>query len=192
MNFTSINVDSNGDQEKFNNSLIQNEDFICIKSHQKSLKMQMDLPDQSQDLIYIHNLVSSGRDQKLLLQRAAEKLKPGGLLFVFEPFVRELRAKPNDLIRHTPRGLAHQIEDQGLSVIKIETDGSPFEIISYTWMQALEYLPEERRKEVSSWFYKEELPRLQNFNLSYTQNLERNDSSFPMAMAVTAYKPVES
>jgi hypothetical protein len=83
-------------------------------------------------------------------------LKPGGRLFIFEPILRELHQIPDDYLRYTPYGITQVLSRFGLVAEKFETEGGPFQAISYCWVQALEYFPAEMRGKMEEWYYKQD------------------------------------
>lgn len=63
-----------------------------------------------------------------------------------------------------------------------------FSAIGYCWLQALEYLPEENRKEVEKWFYNEHRPQLKEWDEKHTENLVRQHTKFPVGFSILAEK----
>ncbi|MDH4471512.1 MAG: methyltransferase domain-containing protein [Fluviicola sp.] len=189
-NFTSFELSPpDGDiRGAYNDNLIKDKRFIASKYTYQSEDLDINLDDYSQDLIFIPNLVHHVKDQNKLFLNAASKLKKGGKLFVFEPFVREIHLMPYDYLRYTPEGLSELLKSHGLVIEEVKTFGGPFEVISYTWAQAIEYLPEELRSEIQEWFVNTEMPRLLELNTKYTENLVRKDSMFPMSFSIVASK----
>ena len=66
--------------------------------------------------------------------------------------------------------------------------GGPFEAIAYCWAQALEYLPDEKRAEMSSWFYDTHMPELMAWDAACDENKVRGHTSFPVAFSILARK----
>ena len=73
---------------------------------------------------------------------------------------RELHQIPDDYLRWTPYGMARALQDAGLSPAPPALTGGPFEAIAYCWAQALEYLPDVKRAEMSAWLYETHMPEL--------------------------------
>ena len=107
---------------------------------------------------------------------------------VLRPLVRELHQSPDDYMRYTPFGLERTFRSKGMEPVETKTEGGPFSAVAYCWAQALEYFPDEKREEMSRWFYQEEFPRLLEWDETYTSNQVRNFTSFPMAFSVLAQK----
>ena len=146
------------------------------------------LEDAAADLVLVPNLVHHVRDQAGFFAEMARILKPGGRLYVFEPLVRELHQKPDDYVRYTPWGIETMCAGVGLKVEKVSDQGGPFEVISYCWTQALEYIPEAERKTWTEWFYGGHMAELLEMDRKYPSNLVRKHTSFPMTWSVLASK----
>ena len=169
------------------------DDPRCIKvsSSTRTSIYNIDLGINIADLLIVPNLVHHVADQKTLLYEYWRILKPGGLLFIFEPLVRELHQIPDDFLRYTPYGLKYCLEDIGFVLQEMQTSGNVFEVISYCWFQALEYFPEGKKQEMQEWFIKEHLPQLMLWDKDFPSNISREHTSFPMSFVVTAKKPLE-
>ena len=146
------------------------------------------LDDDSVDLILVPNLVHHVRKQAAFFAEIARVLRHGGQLYIFEPLVRELHQKPDDYVRYTPWGVESMCEDVGLAVESVRDRGGPFEVISYCWTQALEYMPEDERRDWQAWFYDKHLGELLEMDRKYPKNLARQHTSFPTAWSVLARK----
>ncbi|MDA0219551.1 MAG: class I SAM-dependent methyltransferase [Proteobacteria bacterium] len=148
------------------------------------------LDDASADLVIVPNLVHHVRDQDGFFAEMARILRPGGSLYIFEPLVRELHQKPDDYVRYTPWGVEAMCERVGLAVEEVRDRGGPFEVISYCWTQALEYMPEDERAPWKEWFYGKHLQELLEMDRRYPTNLVRKHTSFPMTWSVRARRSV--
>ena len=115
--------------------------------------------------------------------------KPGGRVYVFEPTLRELHQIPDDYLRYTPYGMQQIMRQVGLEPIEVSLEGGPFSAIGYCWLQALEYLPNEKRREMEDWFFKEHWPKLKRWDEKYTANLVRDHTKFPVGFSIIAHKP---
>jgi len=146
------------------------------------------LHDASADLVLVPNLVHHVQDQNGFFAEMARLLKPGGRLYIFEPLVRELHQSPDDFVRYTPWGVESMCAAAGMTVERVNDRGGPFEVISYCWTQALEYIPEAERKPWTEWFYGEHMPELLDMDRRYPSNLVRKHTSFPMTWSVLARK----
>ena len=93
-------------------------------------------------------------------------MKPGGKVYVFEPLLRELHQIPDDYLRWTPFGMARALENAGLQPAPPALTGGPFEAIAYCWAQALEFLPDDKRAEMSAWFYDTHMSELMAWGAS--------------------------
>ena len=162
------------------------DDDRCIKiaSQYKAPITSTELPSNSQDYIIIPNVVHHVRDQDAMFKEFERILKPGGRGYIFEALVRELHQKPDDYIRYTPWGFEYMFEKSGLKMKEFTPVGGPFEAISYCWIQAVQYLPEEKRKEMETWFYGEEFQRLLKLDGENPENQFRKHTSFPMAYGI--------
>jgi hypothetical protein len=188
--FSSIDCSplSANERGAYNRSLVDDIRFIEIRhSHRYDLEELPALIEPA-DALLVPNLVHHVRDQVKLFDRLVTLLKPGGLLYVFEPTLRELHQLPDDYIRFTPSGLINCLKTRGLCIERVMTTGGPFSAIAYCWVQALEYIPERERESFANWFYKEHFSELKNWDEMYPINLERKHTSFPVAFSVIAKK----
>ena len=87
-------------------------------------------------------------------------LKNKGELYIFEPLIRELHQIPEDYGRFSPSGFKVLLEKNNFKNFKYKTIGGPFTCISYFWDQALQYLPNIKRKKYEKWFKKENLKQI--------------------------------
>ena len=141
----------------------------------------------SADYILVPNLVHHVEDQKGLWSEVSRVLKSGGMLYVFEPTIRELHQVPDDFLRYTPNGLKSTLANFGFGEAKIRVTGGPFTAIAYCWNQALQYIHPDKRDDWSSWFegHFKELTALED---QFTKNLVRSHTSFPTAFSLLATK----
>ncbi|MFT5519438.1 MAG: SAM-dependent methyltransferase [Enterobacterales bacterium] len=189
-NFISIDCSPKAADESgaYNKSLVDDPRLIKINSSRRASIENIGVEDDSVDLVVIPNLVHHVENQKKLFEEVSRIIKPGGKVYIFEAIVRELHQIPNDYIRYTPYGLSSILESVGLNVANCSHEGGPFSAISYCWEQALEYIPEEERKELERWYREEHFPMLMKFDNQYTENLVRKNSCFPVAFSVLAKK----
>jgi len=96
---------------------------------------------------------------------------------------------PDDYLRWTPYGMARALQDAGLSPAPPALTGGPFEAIAYCWAQALEYLPDDKRAEMSAWFYETHMPELMAWDAACDENKVRAHTAFPVAFSILAEKP---
>jgi hypothetical protein len=78
----------------------------------------------------------------------------------------------------------------GFVTEKFETEGGPFQAISYCWVQALQYFPAQKRSEMEEWFYSQHFPQLMKWDADHKTNLVREHTSFPVSFVITARKLV--
>lgn len=177
------------DRGSYNANLVNNPAFIKkIKSSR--LKQLSPIPKESNsiDLIIIPNLLHHYVDIDFLLSEVSRILSHKGQVYVFDSILRELHQEPDDFARFTPYGLSNTLNKFNLKEIDVRTAGGPFEAITYCWIQALEYLPEEIRKDKEKWFYENHFNELLELDSKYPKNLSRKHTSFPVGYSVTASK----
>ncbi|HEX8552588.1 MAG TPA: methyltransferase domain-containing protein [Abditibacteriaceae bacterium] len=142
------------------------------------------LESECADVVMVPNVVHHVRDQDAMFAEIARLLKPGGRGYIFEALLRELHQSPDDYIRWTPWGFETQLKKHGLKLTEWKAGGGPFEAVAYCWIQALQYLPADERKEKERWFFEEEFPRLMEMDARVDKNLVRPLSSFPLAYGI--------
>lgn len=172
----------------YNSSMLENDKFIKIPYTSRVSLENTGLESNQADVILIPNLMHHVKEQDLVFKEAYRILKPGGIIYIFEALVRELHQIPDDYIRYTPYGLRHTLKRFGFSPEKEKTIGGPFSVIAYSWIQALEYFPEEAREKMSDWFYSTQFPELMIFDKQYQKNLVRKHTSFPAAFSIVGIK----
>ncbi len=187
-NFIGVDCSPKSADERgaYNSPMVDDERFFGVKTHCRASIEDTTLETDSADLLLIPNLVHHVQDQDAMFVEAARVLKPGGTLYIFEPMVREIHQAPDDFIRYTPYGLSDAMEKNGFSVTASEEVGGPFSAVAYCWAQALEYFPDDKRKEMSEWFYNKHMPELMGWDTEHRDNQCRNHTRFPMAFSVTA------
>jgi SAM-dependent methyltransferase len=189
-NFMSLDCSPPSADERgaYNAKMIEDARFIKVPYTNRVDFDSTGLASDSVDLILIPNLIHHVKNQNMLFKEVSRVLKVGGHLYLFEPLVRELHQIPDDYLRYTPFGLNEIMKNFGFSEIKTCTTGGPFSVISYAWIQALEYFPEDLRTKMSDWFYSEEYDKLILFDNMYKQNLVRQHTSFPTAFSILTKK----
>jgi SAM-dependent methyltransferase len=172
----------------YNSHLVEHPDFMdCECESIRCEPTDLALPDSTADIILIPNLVHHVEDQSKLWSEVARLLKPGGLLYVFEPTLRELHQDPDDYLRYTPNGLKSVLAQHGYTTQTITTTGGPFTAIGYCWAQALQYISPDERDRWSSWF-ESHLADLRLLEAAYPTNLVRKHTSFPTAFSLRAVR----
>lgn len=173
----------------YNGAMVDDPRFLFVPSTCRGAIDDTGLEDAAADLVLVPNLVHHVADQDALFAELARITAPGGRVYVFEPLLRELHQIPDDYLRWTPFGMARIMRRAGLEPGEPETTGGPFEAIAYCWAQALEYFPEDRRAEMSRWFYDEHMPELMGWDAEHRDNLSRQHTAFPVAFSILAEKP---
>lgn len=189
--FISIDCSPPSAEERgsYNSDIVNDLRFISIPFTRRAFVHATGVPDASADLVLVPNLVHHIADQQGLFREMFRILRPGGIAYVFEPLVREIHQAPDDFLRYTPYGLELAFQNAGLEPGDLKTEGGPFQVISYCWTQALQYLPEPLCQHYSDWFYKQHFPDLLKLDSSYPSNLAKKHSSFPMSFSMTAKRP---
>ena len=187
-NFIGVDCSPESADERgaYNGPMVDDERFFPVKTHYRASIEDTTLETDSADMLLIPNLVHHVRDQTAMFKEAARILKPGGTLYIFEPMVREIHQAPDDFIRYTPYGISDALERNGFTVIRQGEAGGPFSAVAYCWAQALEYFPDDQRKEMSEWFYQKHMPELMAWEAENPENQCRKHTRFPMAFSVTA------
>jgi SAM-dependent methyltransferase len=181
--------ESADDRGDYNNQLVRDPRFIAIPTSRRASAYYTGLAEGEADLVLVPNLVHHIADQECLFAELSRIVKPGGRVYVFEALVREIHQAPDDFLRYTPYGLQRAFSRAGLRPISPpRTEGGPFQVISYCWTQALQYLPDEVRKHYSDWFFIQHFPELMELDRVYSVNLEKKYSSFPMSFSMLAIK----
>lgn len=190
VNFVSLDssprsADSRG---AYNSYLVEHLDFMdCECESIRCEPTDLAVPDSTADIVLIPNLVHHVEDQTKLWSEAARILKPGGLLYIFEPTLREIHQDPDDYLRYTPNGLRSVLARHGFKTELILTTGGPFTAIGYCWGQALQYISPDERDRWSSWF-KSHFADLLLLEAAHPKNLVRKHTSFPTAFSLRAVR----
>jgi SAM-dependent methyltransferase len=142
------------------------------------------LCNDSVDALLIPNIIHHVRDQDEMFAEFARVLSPTGKGYIFEALVRELHQVPDDYVRYTPFGFDSQLQKHGLKMTRWTPTTGVFDVIAYSWIQALDFLPEPEKEKMSSWFYESEFPRLTALDGQFRTNLVNGSKSFPMAFVV--------
>ena len=189
-NFISVDSSPRSADERgaYNRDKVLDEDFLQVPITTRAPIENTGLDDAIADLVLVPNLVHHIANQEALFSEMARITKPNGKVFVFEPTLRELHQIPDDYLRYTPYGMHEIMRKVGLTPIDTKLDGGPFSAIGYCWLQALEYLPEQQRKETEEWFYNEHWPQLKQWDTQFTDNLVRKHTKFPVGFSILAEK----
>ena len=190
INFQSIDCSPSSADERgaYNSSMVEDRRFIKVKFTKRAAMENTGLQEACADLVLVPNLVHHVKKQDKLFAELNRIAKPKGQLYIFEPLVRELHQEPDDFLRYTPYGLKYSLEQSGFGAITHNTTGGPFETISYCWLQALEYLPDNERQKYEKWFHEKHFKELLQLDRDFSKNLSRNYTSFPTAYSLMATK----
>ena len=189
-NFISIDCspESAEDRGAYNEDKVIDEQFIRVPITKRAPIENTGLNDEIADLVLVPNLVHHVADQSALFNEMARITKSGGIVFVFEPTLRELHQIPDDYLRYTPFGMQQIMRQVGLEHMDTKLEGGPFSAVGYCWLQALEYFPAEKRKEIERWYFEEHWPQLKQWDEEYTSNLVRKHTKFPVGFSICARK----
>ncbi len=189
-NFISVDSSPASADERgaYNKDKVVDSNFLQVPITTRAPIENTGLDDSIADLVLVPNLVHHIADQHALFKEMARITKPNGQVFVFEPTLRELHQIPDDYLRYTPYGMYEIMRKVGLEPRETKLDGGPFSAIGYCWLQALEYLPEEQRKQTEEWFYNEHWPQLKKWDNQFTKNLVREHTQFPVGFSILANK----
>ena len=188
--FTSIDCSSEKILKRgaYNSKFVKNSNIIKIpfdyecnyKNLTKLLKKKL-----KYDLIIIPNLIHHIFDNKTLLKQCKTLLKRNGVLYIFEPLLRELHQKPDDYFRFTPYSLEKILYKIGFDDFKFGYSGGPFSATAYCWDQALQYLPKKISKHYKNLL---NLKKLLILEKKYSKNLIRKHTSFPVSFSIISKK----
>ena len=173
---------------KYNKNLTVNPNLIKSKSNYHFDYRNIKIEQKNFDLILIPNLIHHISDHQILMNKCKRLLKKKGKLYIFEPLLRELHQKPEDYLRFTPYGLKNLLQKSEFINFKVKEEGSIFTSILYCWDQAFKYLPEKKREQEKTKFFKTEFSRLLKFEKRYKKNLVRKNTSFPVSFSILCSK----
>ena len=173
----------------YNAAMVDDPRFLFVPGARRVPPSETGLADASMDLVLVPNLVHHVADQDALFAELARITRPGARVYVFEPLLRELHQVPDDYLRWTPFGMARAMRAAGLEPGEPKMAGGPFEAIAYCWVQALEYFPDDKRDEMARWFHETHMPELVGWDAAHSDNLVRQNTSFPVAYSITATRP---
>ena len=122
---------------------------------------------------------------EIFFKQVKNILKKNGILYIFEPMVRELHQEPEDYFRITPYGFIYLLKSFGFKNFEIKYEGGPFTAIGYCWDQAIQYMPIEKRQKMKIWL-NSEMKKYIKMDKIYKKNNFRKHTSFPMSFSVTA------
>jgi len=146
------------------------------------------IESNSIDVVIVPNVIHHIKEQTKMFDEFNRVLKRSGKCIIFEGLVREIHHLPDDYLRYTPEGVKNMFEKSGLNFHKLEIGSGIFDVISYVWQNALEFFPEELKKEKEKWFYENHYPELQALDKKYNMNLTNPEKSFPMSYVIWGQK----
>ena len=189
--FTAIDCSprSADDRGAYNAHLVDDPRFLSVPITRRATLPETGVADGEADLVIVPNLVHHVCDQDGLFRELSRIVKPGGRVYVFEALVREIHQAPDDFLRYTPYGLEAAFRRVGLQSEPVRTEGGPFQVITYCWIQALQYLKGEDKQRYTDWFFRQHFQELLQLDSLNANNLEKPHSSFPMSFSVIARKP---
>ena len=179
-------ADARGD---YNRAMVDDPRCLRVPLTRRAPIERTGLGDAIADLVLVPNLVHHVADQDALFAEMARITRPGGVVYVFEPTLRELHQAPDDYLRYTPFGMRNALAGAGLEPGEFEVEGGPFSAVAYCWTQALQYFPEGERARMERWFYGEHFAELMRWDERYRKNLVRAHTSFPVSFSIAARKP---
>lgn len=171
----------------YNKKFVLDSNVIKIKSKFQFHYTNIKIKNNSADVVIIPNLLHHVEFSEVILQKSYSVLKKGGMIYIFEPLVRELHQIPEDYGRFTPSRLKSLLASVGFKKFVSRQIGGPFSCISYYWDQALQYLPVKKRDLYKKWLNKEN-KKLLKYDRIYKKNLVRLNSESPMAISMRAFK----
>ncbi len=172
----------------YNKKFVDNNNIIKIPvTSQKNYK-KLNLKKNFYDLIVIPNLMHHIYDHKHLIKSCKKYLKKNGLIYVFEPTLREIHQLPEDYYRFTPYGMKQLLNDLNFRSINFKLSGGPFTAAAYCLDQASQFLPKQRRQNFKKEFKLNKINFFQKLDKKHRQNLFRKYTIFPMSFSITAKK----
>ena len=181
---TSKKLKSRGSYNKkftINNNIIKNTSSFTFDY--KNIKLKKN----KANLVIIPNLMHHVDDSDALLNSASKLLKKNGMIYIFEPLIRELHQIPEDYGRFTPYILEKKLSKIGFKKIKYEFTGGPFTSIAYFIDQAIQYFPKNKRL-IHEKKFKRQFQKLLKYDKMYKFNKVRKNTSSPVAFSITAIK----
>ena len=170
----------------YNEGFVKNKNIIKLKTDMINVYSNIKIKNNSVNCVIIPNLLHHIPNPNLLFSEIDRILKKNGMLFIFEPLLRELHQIPEDYYHFTPFSLK-EILKKKFKNFKIDFDGGPFTAILYCWDQARQYLPINTRKK-----FDKDLKNLninfQHFDKKYNKNLLRKNTKFPVSFTITGFK----
>ena len=187
-NFKSIDCSTKNilSRGSYNKKYVQNEKIIKIPITKHCDYRRISLPKNSADLIIIPNLMHHIFDHEILLKQCKKILNSNGILYIFEPTIREIHQAPDDYFRFTPYSLKKILRKIGFNKLNHNFCGGPFTAAAYCLDQALQYVPDNKKSVFKKKFYNSDINAYLKYEKNYKKNLHRKNTIFPMSFSVTA------
>lgn len=169
----------------YNKKFVSNKKIIKVPLTLQNDYRNIKMKESSIDLIIIPNLMHHIYDHKKLIKQCKKILKKNGILYIFEPTLREIHQFPEDYFRFTPFSLKMILNELGFKNVDYSFSGGPFTAAAYCLDQAIQYLPHNKRGN----FKKKYIGNMNKFLLydkKYKKNLIRKNTIFPMSFSITA------
>ncbi len=189
-NFKSIDCSTKKIRSRgsYNKKYVRNSKIIKVEINKHCDYRNIKLNKNSVDLIIIPNLMHHIFDHKLLLNQCKNILKKNGMLYIFEPTLREIHQAPDDYFRFTPYSLIKLLKNLGFKKTKHKYCGGPFTAAAYCLDQAMQYVPRNKRKNFKQAFFRQKIEHFLKYEKNYSKNLERKNTIFPMSFSIMASK----
>ena len=171
----------------YNKKFLKNKKILKQRSDFFFNYRNIKLNNKIADYVLIPNLMHHVDDVDILLKNTLKLLKSNGVIYIFEPLIRELHQIPEDYGRFTPYILKKKLNKIGFTNIKIKLTGGPFTTVAYFWDQAIQYFPKKKRLQYEKWFPKE-FSKLLRFDKLYKRNMLRKNTLAPVAFSLQAKK----
>ncbi len=169
----------------YNKKFVKNKHILQVPTNLISSYKNLNLKSNSSDLIIIPNLIHHIFDHQLIIKQCKKNLKKNGILYIFEPTLREIHQKPDDYFRFTPYSLRIILKQIGFKKIKIKFCGGPFSAAYYCLDQASQYIPIKQR-ETFKKKYMRDYKKFFDYDKKFKKNLVRKNTIFPMSFSISA------
>lgn len=187
-NFISIDCSSSNISARgaYNKKYVTNKNIIRVPINYHFDYKNIRLKKNFADVIAVPNLLHHIFDYKLFFNQCKKILKKNGIIYIFEPLIREIHQKPDDYFRFTPFSLRETLKQAGFGKFRFKECGGPFTASSYCLDQAIQFLPKSKRNHFKKYFLQNKNWNFQKMDKKYKKNLFRKNSSFPVSFSVIA------
>lgn len=189
-NFTSIDCSSSNIKKRgaYNRKFVLSHHIIKKKIDYHRNYKNLKLKNNFYNLIIIPNLMHHIYDGKLLLDQCYKALKKNGVIYIFEPLVRELHQMPDDYFRYTPYGLNEILKEIGFKRTSHKLCGGPFSAALYCLDQAMQFLPEKQSVKFKKNIIDKNFNKFLKLENKFRKNKFRKFTTFPMSFSITSRK----